>query len=127
VLAYLDRVEPLALQMCPAADRELLKTNLRAMRDSRSITATKVDISSQSGKPPAPMRQPADAEAALTAKRFSLIIERLSRQVGGGGGGPVPPQAVAQLVSLAAASASNEQELNEYMKRVKPIAGEQQD
>jgi hypothetical protein len=50
-----------------------------------------------------------------------MIIERLSRGVGDA---KPTPQAVGQLVSLAAASSRNEQELAEYMKRVKPIAGD---
>src|SRR5947208_5535935 len=45
MLAYLDRVEPLALQICPASDREVLKTNLAAMRESRNISATRIELS----------------------------------------------------------------------------------
>ena len=41
VLGYLDRVEPLALQLCPAEDRDLLKANLAAMRLSRNISAAR--------------------------------------------------------------------------------------
>jgi Domain of unknown function (DUF4388) len=127
VLAYIDRLTPLALQMCPAEDREMLKTNLTAMRDSRVLASgTKVDLGAggaAGGGTAAPAKN-LDGEAAQTAKRFSLIIERLSRQVAQS---KPTPQAVAQLVGLAAASASNERELNDYMMRVKPLAGEQKD
>jgi hypothetical protein len=126
VLAYLDRVEPLALQLCPPDDRNMLKTNLAAMRESRNITSTKVDISPQGGGgAPPPARKEVDSEVAQTAKRFSLIIERLSRKMEGAGA--ATPQAVGQLVSLAAASSRNEAELEEYIKRVKPIAGDKKD
>ena len=120
VLAYLDRVEPLALQLCPAEDRDLLKANLAAMRLSRNISTARIDLtaSSQRSEAKAP---PLDGDAAQTAKRFSLIIERLSRGVAGA---PATPQAVGQLVSLAAVSSRNEQELGEYMQRLKPVAGE---
>ena len=121
VLAYLDRLEPLALQLCPESDRALLKTNLAAMRDTRNITSTKVDLGSQDRGTPQPERKALDPEMAQTAKRFSLIIERLSRRIGDS---PPTPQAVGQLVSLAAASSRNEQELEEYLKRVKPVAGD---
>jgi hypothetical protein len=126
VLAYLDRVEPLALQICPPGDRDVLKKNLEAMRISRSMSSARVDLGAQSGAPaPAPERKGGDPELAQTAKRFSLIIERLARGVGAEA--KPTPQAVGQLVSLAAASSHNEQELAEYMKRVRPIAGETKD
>src|SRR5262249_14395356 len=125
VLAYLDRIEPLALQICPESDRELLKTNLAAMRTARNITLTKVELEGQGGGGPAPERKaPLDADMAQTAKRFSLIIERLSRRMGDS---KPTPQAVGQLVSLAAASSRNEAELSEYLKRVKPISGDTSD
>src|SRR5438067_69125 len=116
VLAYLDRVEPLALQLCPAEDRDLLKANLAAMRLSRNISAAKIELKASSRSE---AKTPLEGEAAHTAKRFSLIIERLSRAIGSA---PATPQALGQLVSLAAISSRNEQELNEYMQRVKPIA-----
>ena len=124
VLAFIDRLTPLALQMCPAEDREVLQTNLAAMRESRVMaSAAKIELGGGgSGGAAATTPRSGDAEAVQTAKRFSLIIERLSRQVAQS---KPTPQAVAQLVGLAAASASNEQELNDYMRRVKPVAGEQ--
>lgn len=126
MLAYFDRLTPLAMQICPPEDRDVLRTNLTAMRESRVIASSaKVEIGGGSAAAAvAPHRTGTDSDAAQTAKRFSLIIERLSRQVAQS---KPTPQAVAQLVGLAAASATNEQELNDYLRRVKPIAGEQQD
>jgi hypothetical protein len=119
VLEYLDRVEPLALQLCPAEDRDLLKSNLAAMRVSRNVSASKVDIAprAEQAKPSAPL----DADAARTAKRFTLIIDRLARAIGGA---PATPQTVGQLVTLATSNSRNEEELADYMQRVKPIAGD---
>src|SRR5215212_8148936 len=44
--AYLDKVIPLAMQLCPAEDRELLRQSLEAMRDSRSLGGggTKIEV-----------------------------------------------------------------------------------
>src|SRR5690348_12847852 len=119
VLQYLDRVEPLALQLCPAEDRDLLKANLAAMRLSRNISAGGAEINLASSR--AEPKAAADAGTAQTAKRFALIIDRLARKLEQE---PATPQAVGQLVSLAAASSRNEAELAEYMQRIRPVAGE---
>src|SRR5213075_2649324 len=59
-------------------------------------------------------------------KRFSLIVERLTRQMQSGGGAQVAPadtQAVAQLVTMAAARSQNAEQLNQYLEQIKPLTG----
>lgn len=132
---FLDTLIPLAMQLCPAEEREALRSSLIAMRDSRSIAPTKVDLAGQHISTATPARKAAAAAGdgeAQTARRLSLVIERLSRQITGGtaAGSPAPrvtPQAAAQLVTMAAASSGDNGQLAEYMERLRPITGHGQD
>ena len=138
VTRYLDSLIPLAMQLCPPEDRELLRSSLLAMRDSRNIAATKIDVAAQRiGGAGAAARSKASSDggdaAAQTARRLSLVIDRLSRQLSGAGAAPgappakVTPQAAAQLVTMAAASSADDEQLKDYMERIRPLTGQQQD
>jgi len=57
VETYLNGVVPLAMEICPPDERDLLRTNLIAMRDSASaalLSSTVVDISKTAPKTKAP-------------------------------------------------------------------------
>ncbi|HEU5161653.1 MAG TPA: DUF4388 domain-containing protein, partial [Thermoanaerobaculia bacterium] len=120
---------PMAMQVCPVEERELLKTNLIAMRDSRSLRVTPVDLLHREQRP-APAAAPESAVEVVnrSARRLSLIMERLSRQMPqASGAGPAPampePQPLAQLMTMAAASSSSQQELDQYLSSIRPLAG----
>jgi len=135
---YLDKLTTLAMEFCPPEDRESLKTNLVAMRDSRNISVSAVDIvrpDSAAAKPVAP-RGPAGDLVSRSAHRLSLVIDRLSRFLPGRSsdstgeapspGAPAAPveQPAAQLVTMAAASSTSEEELDRYIQSIRPYTGE---
>jgi Domain of unknown function (DUF4388) len=137
--AYLNRVIPLALDLCPPEDRDTLRTNLASLRQSLQFTSVSaVEIGRSAPAPEPPKRSALSEVASKTARRFSLAIERLLRKAGSGGpapmaspesggaGQPVAEQPMAQLVSMAAETSSSEEELNQFVDSLKPIAGKQQ-
>src|SRR5258706_4084224 len=89
VANYLDRATGIAIRLCPPEDRDLLRTNLTAMRVSRNIVGMSdapviaPRMPTMAGRAPAAAPPPEDAQMA---KRFSLIVERLTRQMQSGGG-----------------------------------------
>ena len=135
--SYLDRVVPLALQVCPAEERETLRMSLAGMRDSMIIggsTSTVVPLGRSGGEKPVEKPKAATTVgdvAARTARRLSLVIERLAKHLPFGQSTSSEPQAqpkpVAQLVSMAAASARSEEELQAYVSELKPYTGGESD
>ena len=135
--AYLTSVIPLALEACPAEERELLRTNLLTLRDSREIGSATVGVhltrleSANVVKQSAPTEVTGDV--ARTARRLSLVIERLSERVASAVSGSATPSSpqqftvdpnASQLVAMAAASSTSEQELEEYIRTLQPYTGE---
>lgn len=138
--AYLTTAIPLALQICPPGERELLQSNLLALRDERSFTSATVDISrSQQQQQPAVSKvaRAATDVVSRTARRLGLIIDRISRVL------PKPAQAapsaaaaaaepvmaeptISQLVTMAAGSSNTEEELEGYLQTLRPYAGDTQ-
>lgn len=133
--AYLNGIMPLALEICPPEERDALRTNLVAMRDSASaalLSSTTVEIS-RSGVPKAkPASVPLTDVVAKSARRLGLVIERLAKYVrpaaapsGGGVPPSVPaPQPAADLLAMAAASSTSDQQLREYLDSLKQYTGE---
>lgn len=129
VADYLDRVTTIALRICPVDERDTLRTSLNTMRMSRDLTlAPRADVK------PIAQRLPTYAgnvplvdEEAQMAKRFSLIMDRLTRQMATTGGGQTmaqaEPQALAQLLTMAANRAQNGQQLNDYLNQIRPLTG----
>jgi hypothetical protein len=147
--AYLTAVIPLALEACPPEERELLKTNLFTLRDSRELGSgastgvhlTRADtgnvVKQSTGKTLPGTEPPSDV--ARTARRLSLVIERLSGFASSIAGStpsaaPASPAAApqpfvvdpnaSQLVAMAAASSTSEAELEEYIRTLQPYTGE---
>jgi hypothetical protein len=133
--AYLDRLVPLALQACPADEREVLRASVAAMRESSVIgnVSTVVPISRQNegAKAEKGVRGAVTEAVSRTARRLSLVVERLVNRVPTGGSAqesstaPAPTPA-GQLVSMAAASATSEAELNEYVSKLGKLVGDTQ-
>lgn len=137
---YLQKLLPLALEACPAAERDLLRTNLIALRDSKNLTpSAAVNLGRLEGG--AKAKTPAAAKVSdvvtRSARRLGLIIDRLARKLPGieaekperpaSATTTSSPQAVqtpvAELVSMAAASSASEEELQQYMEKLKPYTG----
>src|SRR5438874_6100330 len=107
VANYLDRATTVALRICPVEERDVLRNSLTTMRMSQALNA------SRTAQPVTParlptltnVRVPAVDEDAQLAKRFSLIVDRLTRQMQSGGGGAESQpdqQALSQLLTMAA-------------------------
>lgn len=119
VANYLDRVTGPVLRMCPAEDRDDLRNDLTQMRMSRDTGMARPATPSRT---PVLTNAPAPtSEEAQAAKRYSLIYDRVSQQ-----GTQADPQAIAQLVTMAAARSQNGQQLNQYLEQLRPLAGNQQ-
>src|SRR6185295_12175019 len=118
------------------------KTNLGAMRDTRNLQVSAVEINLSKPAAPKPASVPAGGQNDLLAKsarRLSLVIDRLTRFLPGRGGAGAPAPAAdaappvagvppddtsAQLVTMATASAASEEELERYMQSIRPFTGE---
>jgi hypothetical protein len=123
VADYLDRVTTIALRICPPEDRDRLRTSVTAMRVSGDISTRVAEpvtrIATLAGN------APVFDEDAQTAKRFSLILDRLQREQESGGpqAAPAEPQALAQLLTMAAARSQTGQQFNDYMNMIRPLTG----
>lgn len=133
--AYLDRLAPLALQACPAEERENLAIHVKSMREMRTLSTSSIGTVESIAKQQAPAAasaQPADNLVARSAHRLSLVIDRLASFLPGkvapapasppAGGAPVEEPS-APLVTMAAASSSSEQELEAYLEKLRPYTG----
>src|ERR1051326_2193609 len=128
VADYLDRVTTIALRICPVEERDTLRTSLNTMRMSGNLT-----LVPREQVTPIAQRLPTFAgnvplvdEEAQMAKRYSLILERLTRQMAASGGQTMAqpePQAPAQLLTMAANRAQNGQQFNDYLNQIRPLTG----
>ena len=123
VANYLDRVTTVALRICPTEQRETLRTSLSMMRISRRTGAVRsedvVRLPTLSN-----VAVPVVDEDAELAKRFTLIYDRLQRQMQSGGqNAPADPRAFAQLLTMAASRSQSGQQFNDYFKMIQPLTG----
>src|SRR5438105_1068305 len=108
---YLDRVSTIAIRLCPVEERNQLRASISAMRISRDLTATPGIIPIV--VPSAPAAGPALVEDPQSARRFSLIMDRVAQQ-----GTQPDAQAVAQLLTLAAARSQTGGQLDAYLEQL---------
>src|SRR5438874_5158390 len=128
VADFLDRVTSIALRSCPVDERDDLRAKLTEMRLSRDVTAARaeaqsVKVTTLAAKAP----PPAEDDDAQLAKRFTLVLERLTKQMEGAGqqqdASQANPQALAQLLTMAANRSHNGQQLNDYLNMIRPLTG----
>ncbi|HUR82808.1 MAG TPA: DUF4388 domain-containing protein [Thermoanaerobaculia bacterium] len=134
--AYMDRVVPLTLEVCPPDERENLRTSVAGMRSSMVLggsTSTAVNVSRETPKSSSAgssgVRGAVTDAVTRTARRLSMVVERLAGRPPSAPVAPVmpgepPPQPAAQLVSMAAQSATSEEELQAYVKKLRAYTGE---
>ena len=124
---YLDRITGIAIRICATdEERAHLRSKLTAMRVSKTTVATPIQFALPVLAPPPPPPSLVDEEDAQAAKRLSLILERLGsspRNDSAQPAAPADPQAIAQMLTMAAASSKNGQQLNDYMEQIRPLAG----
>jgi hypothetical protein len=128
--AYLDRVVPLALQVCPDGEREMLRSNLAGMRESMVLGGTAsavVPMSRGDGaaKSGGGVRGAVSDAVTRTARRLSMVVERLANRTSRDAEEQPPQQQpAAQLVSMAVKSAATEDELAAYIRKLRTYTGE---
>jgi hypothetical protein len=145
VESYLDGLLPPTLQICPPGERDALRSSIAAMRESQILggnTSSGVVPISRTGAGEAKarsasaggsVRDAVNEVVTRSARRLSMVVERLTRR-----GESLPAaepadlprevqehrqQQQAQLVSMAAASATSERELAEYVRTLGVLAG----
>jgi len=127
VANFLDRATTIAVSICPAEHRDRLRRDLTEMRSSGDTTTARIDA-----PPVVAVRLPTfsggsmvPGEDAQNARRYSLILDRLTRQASNDVVGAQPaqpdPQAFAQLLSLAATRAQSGQQFNDYLEQLRPL------
>jgi len=136
--AYLDSVIPLALQVCPAEEREVLRTSVAGMRESMVLggnPSAVVPIGREGGKEKG-VRGAVSEAVTRTARRLSLVVERLARHLPmtaapedaerpSSASAERPASApAARLMTMAAASSATEAELAEYVQKLGAYTGE---
>jgi hypothetical protein len=126
VANYLDRVTGIALQLCPEADVAELRAEVTLMRQSRATEA----YLEQAAVVPARMPSlnvvaPQSDSEAHAAKQYSLIFDRLTREKAalGNKAAEADPQAIAQLLAMAATRSQTAEQLNQYLDQLRPLAG----
>ena len=143
VEAYLNGVMPLAMQICPADERDALRTNLIAMRDSASAALLSSQGNVEIGQI-GQKKKASDSGGGLTdvvqrsAKRLGLVIDRLTKYIKPPSAAPKPtapgatppPEAMqpvfqpgAELVAMAAASSTSDEQLRNYLESLKQYTG----
>src|SRR4051794_17803384 len=124
VANYLDRVTAVALRLCPAADVDSLRADITLMRQSRATSATLQQTVAPARMPPLTVASTSESEAQA-AKQYSLVFDRLTREQASAGnkGVEADPQAVAQLLAMAATRSQTAEQLNQYLDQLRPLAG----
>jgi hypothetical protein len=123
VANYLDRVTTIALRLCPAENRDRLRNDIHVMRmsDETTIHAAipTMRMPTLSGQTPVP------EDEGQVAKRFSLVFDRLKREMESSTSETAQPepQALAQLLTMAATRSQTGQQLNDYMNMIRPLTG----
>src|SRR5258708_26956367 len=104
VANYLDRVTAVALRLCPQAEVDALRTDITLMRQSRSTSATLEQTVAPARMPTLSVVTPTSESETQAAKQYSLVFDRLTREQAsvGNKGAEADPQAIAQLLAMAA-------------------------
>jgi len=124
VANYLDRVTAIALRLCPQAEVDALRADITLMRQSRATSATLEQTVPPAQMPALSVIPRSDSEAQA-AKQYSLIFDRLTREQASAGnsGAAADPQAIAQLLAMAATRSQTAEQLNQYLDQLRPLAG----
>ncbi|HVT44191.1 MAG TPA: DUF4388 domain-containing protein [Thermoanaerobaculia bacterium] len=121
---FLDWLLPLAVESSPHEERDRLRENLSVIMYRVAVSPTTPEARHQPAAPPSPIEPESESQPATQSlHRFTLIADRLARDTSAG---YVAPQRqllrdLAQLVILAAASASNWAELRDLMMKIPPL------
>lgn len=128
VANYLDRATTVALRICPVEERDVLRSSLTAMRMSQAVSAARSAPVTPARLPTlSNVRVPVVDDDAQLAKRFSLIVDRLTKQMASGGGDPQASQpdaaALSQLLTMAATRSQTGAQFNDYLEQIRPLTG----
>jgi len=117
VANFLDAATTLAVRGCPVEDRERLRFGLTAMRESNAVDVPRPTHAASAS-------EEADAAELQAKKRLSMILERLGRQPASAGEiSDKDLRAAAQILTMAASSSKNSEQLNDYLEQVRKVTG----
>jgi hypothetical protein len=137
---FLESLTPGTLQVCPPEYRDLLRSNIAALRSARHAEVSRASFGTARG-----LRPPEGTEGvpAGNVRLLSLMIERLARIVPAGivaqanpsgqalaqpaaqpVAEPMPEDPVPAMVAMATANANSEQELKTYMDSLAPYTAQ---
>ena len=130
--AYLEQLKLEVLELCPEADREFLKKNLNNLAEATAGVTSPVDvIFRQSGGPGSavPGRRTegtaVSGEDSLNTRRFSVLLDRLEREIAGSrlaGAKPAKGASLArEALAAAARGSTTSQQLEEYLERLRGL------
>src|SRR5436309_1352275 len=113
------------MEICPADESDMLRTNLIAMRDSASAALLSPTVEISTSKPKPAATAPLTDVVARSARRLGLVIERLTKYVRPSATAlEQPAQPAADLLAMAAASSTSDQQLREYLENLKQYTGD---
>ena len=127
VANYLDRVTGVALRLCPdARSRSVARRADDDAHLARDLGVATADQRGAGGDADARAGVPPITESeAQAAKQYSLIFDRLTREreAAGPKAPNADPQAIAQLLAMAATRSQTAEQLNQYLDQLRPLAG----
>jgi hypothetical protein len=135
---YLQNLAASVMELCPPADREILRVNLSRLGEpvaGSAATLTHIHRFDQPAEPrtavatrqaePAPAASDTNLarEVATSLRRFSLLLDRYQGDGQGVAPGAPSPQGgvVSQLVSSAAAISSTQKDLDAHLERLRQL------
>jgi hypothetical protein len=134
--AYLEDLAAAVVELCPPADRDILKAHLARLGENATTLATPVATLHRFEAQAAPQlaaRRPPETggvsganltqEMATSIKRFSLLMERLNTLPISPGSAVSQPQneIASQLVSSAAAISATQKDLDSHLEKLKQL------
>lgn len=128
---FLHELQERVLEFCPEADREFLRANFSRLGESSGATMPTAEVIFRQMAGERPLagkklssagRPAASAEELVNLRRFSLLLDRLEREVGGQKGLPAKTAPLAtQALTAAARGSQSSEELEQYLDRLRAI------
>ncbi len=132
---YFEGLKKLVLVYCPEGDREFLRTNLDRLGEATTATASPVEVlfrQTVTRETPLATARPSGslAEAGASGeefrglRRFSLLLERLERELSSGArpaAGEAAGALASQALATAARSSQNAKEFEQYLDRLREL------
>jgi hypothetical protein len=117
---YMEGLAEIVVGFCPEGDREFLRNNLTRLGQVEDATASPVAVLHRQGAQDATPANPAPGQNDLSRgmRQFSLLIERLARNVGEGDDARPNEELARHAFATAAVNSRNEQEFQRSVQQL---------